>query len=339
MKVLIIGGTGNISTPITRELVERGDEVILYNRGSSKVEGARCILGQRKNYEEFESQIKKEGYFDCVIDMIAYDISDTESALRAFKGRTEQYIFCSTVDVYTKPAKSYPVTENAERSPDPVFTYAYNKAKCETILEAAHARNDINLTILRPAATYSPEHPPIALLGDGYSLLKRIRNQKPIIVMGDGTSFWSSSINTDVAHAFVNAVKNPKTYGKAYHITGDEFITWRQYYQTIAAVMGVQAPAFVPIPTDILGRIAPTSAAWCVMNFMYHNIFDNSKAKEDLGYQYTVTWEEGVRQMIKNLDSSSVIDNSQDFPLYDEILHQWSGMTDALTKNLSALDI
>ena len=33
MKVLIIGGTGLISTPITRMLIDRGDEVTLFNRG------------------------------------------------------------------------------------------------------------------------------------------------------------------------------------------------------------------------------------------------------------------------------------------------------------------
>ena len=33
MKVLIIGGTGLISTAIVNQLVERGDEVTVYNRG------------------------------------------------------------------------------------------------------------------------------------------------------------------------------------------------------------------------------------------------------------------------------------------------------------------
>jgi len=32
MKVLIVGGTGLISTAITRSLVERGDDVTIYNR-------------------------------------------------------------------------------------------------------------------------------------------------------------------------------------------------------------------------------------------------------------------------------------------------------------------
>ena len=36
MRILIIGGTGLISTSITRELLERGDDVTHYNRGRRK---------------------------------------------------------------------------------------------------------------------------------------------------------------------------------------------------------------------------------------------------------------------------------------------------------------
>ena len=38
MKVLIIGGTGNISTAATRKLIARGDQVILYNRGQTNAD-------------------------------------------------------------------------------------------------------------------------------------------------------------------------------------------------------------------------------------------------------------------------------------------------------------
>ena len=50
MRVLIVGGTGIISTGITRLLVERGDEQALYNRGqrASQVEsGYEAITGDR----------------------------------------------------------------------------------------------------------------------------------------------------------------------------------------------------------------------------------------------------------------------------------------------------
>ena len=110
MRALIIGGTGIISTGITRLLVERGDNVVLYNRGSheSLVEGVyETIIGNRTDFAPFEEQM-----------------AEAESVVRVFEGRTGQYIFCSNVDAYTKPAAAYPITEAAERSPSKKFSYA-----------------------------------------------------------------------------------------------------------------------------------------------------------------------------------------------------------------------
>ena len=114
MKVLIIGGTGLISTPLTHFLLERGDDVTLYNRGETPVrvpEKTHMLHGNRQDYAAFENQMREAGHFDCVIDMVGYDPGDGESVVRAFKGRVGHFIFCSTVDVYQKPATRYPVSE------------------------------------------------------------------------------------------------------------------------------------------------------------------------------------------------------------------------------------
>ena len=75
MRVLIVGGTGLISTAITRFLVERGDDVTLYNRGQTEAdipEGYDTITGNRKDYAAFEAQMAEAGNFDAVIDMIGF---------------------------------------------------------------------------------------------------------------------------------------------------------------------------------------------------------------------------------------------------------------------------
>src|SRR6187549_3394462 len=115
MKILIIGGTGLISTAITRFLLERGDDVAHFNRGRSTIDAAppqvKQIQGDRTDYGAFEQQIAAAGRFDCVIDMVGYQPEDAASAVRAFRGRAGQFIFCSTVDIYQKPASLYPYVE------------------------------------------------------------------------------------------------------------------------------------------------------------------------------------------------------------------------------------
>jgi len=59
VKVLIIGGTGNISTAITRCLAERGDDVTLYSRGRTQTQilgRYDTILGDRYDHATFETQ-------------------------------------------------------------------------------------------------------------------------------------------------------------------------------------------------------------------------------------------------------------------------------------------
>ncbi len=120
MRVLIIGGTGLMSTAICAQLLARGDEVTVYNRGQreSRVPGqVRHIRGDRTQHGTFERQMAEAGAFDCVIDMICYRPQEAESDIRAFAGRTGHLVFCSTVDVYAKPAGRYPYRENEPRRP------------------------------------------------------------------------------------------------------------------------------------------------------------------------------------------------------------------------------
>ena len=127
MRILLIGGTGLISTAITRLLLERGtDDLTLYNRGKTEVRipynvphTIKVIQGDRTNFAAFEQQMQEAETFDCVIDMCCYLPDEAESVVHACSGRIGQYIFTSTVDVYTKPAARYPITEQAERQHDP----------------------------------------------------------------------------------------------------------------------------------------------------------------------------------------------------------------------------
>lgn len=337
MKTLIIGGSGLISTAITRQLLARGDEVILYNRGRTplRVEGAvQTLIGDRTDFAAFEAQMAAAGRFDCVIDMVCYRPAEAESAVRAFTGRTEQYIFCSTVDVYTKPAARYPIQEDAERKPDPAFSYALNKAACEEILLAAHRRSDLAITIIRPAHTYGEGGALLHSLGWSTRYIDRIRKGRPIPVHGDGSSLWSSCHVDDVAAAFANAAGQSHVLGKAYHVAGEEWQSWNQYHQRVAEALSAPPPILVHIPTDLLARALPEEAAWCKLNFQFNNIFDNRAAREELGFRYTVPWEEGVRRTVAWLEEHGRIEPSDEHDVEDRIIAAWRQAEETLLRQL-----
>ena len=148
MKILIIGGTGNISTPITKELQKIGDyRITLFNHDNGKPdwldEGVQVISGERSDLPLFEKTLFAGGNYDCVVDMICFEPEDAEKDIQLFAGRTRQFIFCSTVDVFSKTPACYPVTEDSPLGALPSFPYAYKKMKCEEFLWEAH-RHDRN---------------------------------------------------------------------------------------------------------------------------------------------------------------------------------------------------
>ncbi|REE80977.1 nucleoside-diphosphate-sugar epimerase [Paenibacillus taihuensis] len=229
--------------------------------------GVNTLHGDRTDFALFEAQMAEAGPFDCVIDMALFHADEAESAIRAFSGRTLHYIYCSTVDVYSKQGNTYPVTEDGERDASPSFPYAYNKVLSENILLAAHDIRRFPVTIMRPAQTYGGSGTAVPSVADGNYQMKRLREGRPIIVHGDGMSIWVACHRDDVARAFVAAIGNERTFGKAYNVTGEEWMTYDQYWRTIAQELGAQEPAIVHIPTDLLGKLLPKRAEWCVENF------------------------------------------------------------------------
>jgi nucleoside-diphosphate-sugar epimerase len=240
------------------------------------------------------------------------------------------------VDVYTKTPVSYPVTEvNGVVEALPSFPYAWKKVECEKILWEAHRKGDVTLTIIRPAFTYNETWSPgIHSFGGQTYHLDRLRKGQPIILHGDGTSIWTATHRDDVAAAFVNAIGNAKTCGEDYNVTGDEWMTHNHIWRTIARALGAGEPDFVYIPTDLLGKLAPVEAEWCVENFRHNNIFDNSKAKRDLGFQYTIPFVEGVARCIDYLTRQGKIEDSADYPSYDRIVHAWRKRVSEMTKDV-----
>lgn len=340
MKTLIIGGTGLISTAITRELLERGEDVTLYNRGKSEVnfpEGAKFLTGDRRDFSVFEAQMQAAGTFDCVMDMIGYAPDEARSAIRAFQGRVGQYIFCSTVDVYAKPASHYPIREDEAQHPPP-WDYAQNKAVIEALLQEATQAGGFPLTIIRPAHTYGEGRGLVHSFGGSLTYFDRLRKGKPIVVHGDGSSLWGSCHRDDVARTFVQAMGNPRAIGKSYHVTGEEWMPWNAYHARVAEAINAPAPSLVHIPTDLLDRAVPQRAHICAINFQYNNIFDNTAAREDLDFRYTIPFVEGVRRIVAWLDDRDRIPNSDDDPFDDRVIAAWRRLETAMQTELVGLD-
>lgn len=339
MKVLIIGGTGTIGSFVTRELWKRNCKITLLTRGLSREvfprePGVSVIHGDRKNASLLQEVAEQN--FDMVVDLACYEPQDADNAVRAFAGKIAQYLFVSTVDVYTKPAKVYPITEDMERNPRPSFSYALGKVQCEEVFFRAHQEKKFQVTIARPAHTYCEGVTPLLqVFGWTTDHLDRMRKGKPVIIHGDGTSLWSSLYAEDLAIPLANALLNPVTYGKAYNLASEEIMSWGRLYEIVADEMGVPLhPVYVP--ATVLGRVFPEKALWCVENFQYSNVFSVELAKKDLGFTTWTSYRDGVRKCLRWFAENGGFDDSDSprFDLYERFLRAWETSMSSLAETL-----
>ena len=333
--LLIIGGTGLISTAIVHRALQQGHRVTVFNRGQRKSrlpDNIETIIGDRKDYDAFEKRFADSRY-DVVIDMIAFNRHDTESAIRAFEGRVGHFIHTSTVDVYRRPVSRIPTPEDEplEGNSD----YGRHKVECEEALFAAHRERGFPMTIFRPAQTYGPGGGLVHLWGGNSSFIDRIRKGKPLVVHGDGTSLWSALYIDDAAEGFVGALGREATFGEAYNLTNREVMTWNDYYRRLAGALGKEV-RLVPIPSDQLMRIAPKRTGVLSWNWYFHGCYDTRKIARDIPeFDPKVSWEEGARRTVADMEAEGRLQNSDDDDFEDRLIAEWERLGEELGSRLN----
>ena len=303
MKILLIGGTGTISSAITRQLAETKHEVYLLNRGNrnADIPSNIKVLVADINKEE-EAKEKLEGMtFDAVCDFIGFVPSQLERDYRLFAGKTKQFLFISSASAYHKPVRDYRITE-ATTLANPYWEYSRNKIACEEFLFKMYRENGFPVTIIRPSHTYCERSVPLGVHGDrgSWQVIKRMLEGKPVILHGDGTSLWTITWNEDFAKAFIGLLGNPHAIGEAFQITSDESVTWNQIYQCIADALGVEFKPYY-VASDLLDALGHYDFKGGLIGDKANSVvFDNTKVKNAVpGFVCTTRAEEGIRKAVE----------------------------------------
>jgi nucleoside-diphosphate-sugar epimerase len=304
LKVLFIGGTGFISTSVSRLALAKGLDLYLLNRGLQKpdLSGAQSLTADIHQPEQVRAALR-DLKFDVVVDWIAYTPEDIERDLAIFRDRTRQFIFISSASAYQKPPGHHVIRESTPLH-NPYWEYSRNKIACETRLTRAGREEGFPVTIVRPSLTYGDANFPIALGGWGcYTLADRLKKGRPIIVHGDGSSLWVVTHAEDFARGFLGLVGNTQALGEAFHITSDEVLTWNQIYETIADALGVKAN-IVHLASDFIARISPPLTGPLLGDKTWSAVFDNSKIKAYVpGFQAVIPFREGIRRTLAWFDA------------------------------------
>lgn len=297
LKVLFIGGTGNLSYDCSLAALEKGIELYHLNRGSGRLEppaGVRLLKADARDADAVRAAIG-DLEFDAVADFIAYEPEQVKADLGLFEGRVGQYLFVSTASAYRKPPAHHVLTESTPLS-NPYWDYSRAKIACEEILWAAWRRRGFPVTVVRPSHTYSERWLPLALGSSDFTIAQRMLDGRPVIVHGDGTSLWTLTHSSDFARGFAGLLGNPQAVGEAFNVVGDEALSWEQIHLMTYAALG-KAPNIVHIPSDFIAAVDPELGQHLLGDKAWSTLFDNSKVKRLVpGFGTTVPFHEGVRR-------------------------------------------
>ena len=303
MDILLIGGTGVISSAVAGHAVELGHRVTLLNRGASAVrpvpDGAEVLHADIRDAAAASAALQGRE-FDAVADFISYVPEQLAASMQLFRGRTGQYVFISSASAYQKPPARLPILESTPLR-NPFWQYSRDKIACEDLLTAAYREEGFPGTVVRPSHTY--DRTMIPLTG-GWTDLHRMRAGLPVLVHGDGTSLWTLTHSRDFARAFTGLLGHPAAVGDAYTITSDEFLPWDEVYRILAAAAGVPEPALVHVASETIAAHDPGRGPGLLGDKSHSVIFDNSKIKSLVpGFQARIPFVQGAAEILSWYDA------------------------------------
>jgi nucleoside-diphosphate-sugar epimerase len=311
MRILIVGGTGLISSELSTCALGEGHEVTLINRGHSSIPvaaGAHVIHADATDANALRSALQgprlRGERFDAVVQFIAFDAAQVHDDIETFKRLTDRYVLIATSAAYRKHDRLRPLTEEVPLE-NPYWEYARKKIACEEVLRAEAPPAGLDFTIVRPAHTYGPSKIPgfTGVSRHPWTLVDRMRRGADIVLPGDGTSLWTVTHARDVAAGILGLVQAPDAVGEAVHVTSSEAITWEGIHWTIAQAAGLTREAFdrqtVHVPSDAFIAAAPSQEGSIRGDKMHPAVYDTSKLRGLVpGWEARTSFADGIAEAI-----------------------------------------
>jgi nucleoside-diphosphate-sugar epimerase len=195
---------------------------------------------------------------------------------------------------------------------NPYWQYSRDKIACEDLLVEAYREWGFPTTIVRPSHTYDRRAVPLTA---GWTAVARMRQHKPVVVHGDGTSLWVLTHHTDFARAFVALLGHPQAIGETFHITSDEVLTWDQIYRILGRAAGAE-PQLVHVSSETIAKAAPHWGPPLLGDMAHSVVFDNTNIRRIApGWVATTPFAQGAEEIIAWHDADparQVVDQKTD---------------------------
>jgi UDP-N-acetylglucosamine/UDP-N-acetyl-alpha-D-glucosaminouronate 4-epimerase len=306
-RVLVTGGAGFIGSNLVRALIERGDHVrVLDNfstgnrRNLAELDGPiEIVEGELRSYERVHNAVRgSEVVFHLgalgsvprsVQDPLTSSAVNVEGTLNVLLAARDEgvrrVVFASSSSIYGN-APELPLKESMPA--DPISPYGVAKLAAERYcVSFSRVYHSFETVVLRYFNVFGPRQDP----GSQYAavvplFITAIATGQPITVFDDGEQSRDFTYVDNVVEANLRAAEAKDVSGRIFNVSAGAPATVNELADTIGRLLSkpVEKRHLAPRPGDLRN-------SWA----------DVSEARRVLGYDSSVSLEEGLRRTIAAL--------------------------------------
>jgi len=308
MKALVLGGSQFVGLHCVRELVARGWDVTVLNRGRTKTllpPGVERLVADRTDAESMRSALGGKDW-DAVFDVSGFVMaaagSNISELVDLLDGRVGAYVYTSSIMAY-RPSGIFPWRETFPRVDEGANTYGGFKKIAEEALLERHGRTGFPASVVRPAAIYGPDN---NIYDMEMSYFLRLLRGLPIILPHDGLVVGSYGHVDDLCRVMVDMATQERAAGEVFNITA-EAVTAKEYVAILSEIVGRPADV-VYMPSRLVGKLEKPAYSHLFGAF-HHAVLSIEKAADLLSFEPEYDFRSGHAQtfewfMGQKLDST-----------------------------------
>lgn len=323
MKALITGAGGFLGEYLVEQLVARGDQVRGFCRGSYPRLDALGIELVRGDIRDAEAVASACQGMDVVFHVAAvagiwgpwrhfYEINTqgTQNVLAGCRRQgVRRLVYTSSPSVTFDGKDQKGVDESAPYASRWLCHYPHTKALAEQQVLAAHGEGGLLTCALRPHLIWGPRDQHLIP-----RLIERARSGQ-LRRIGDGTNFLDAVYVENAAAAHLLAadrlLEGSPVGGRAYFITNGEPVNGWDWINDVLKLAG-QSPVTRSMSFAAAWRLGsilegvwrmlrlrsePRMTRFLAAQLATSHFFDIGRARVDLGYEPTITMQEGMQRL------------------------------------------
>jgi UDP-glucose 4-epimerase len=314
-RVVVTGGYGFIGTHLVTQLLQRGDEVTVFDLAKNTHDTSidfddsdnfSFVQGDVTDYSALEQVLTADvdlvfhlsamvgikNYVDDPLKVLDVNVIGTRHVLELSRRNGIRVLFSSTSEIFGKNPKT-PFKEDDDRvlgsTRTARWSYSTSKAMAEHLCFAMHSKYDLPVVVVRYFNVYGPRQNPIFVVSQS---VQRVLNGLQPYLYDSGEQTRCFTYVDDAVRGTLLAAENDAAVGQAFNIGSMRETSISDVVYKILRHAGVE------------GRIEPELIDTAAMygkryEDIPRRIPDSTKAQQQLGWSLEVDVDEGIRKTVE----------------------------------------